>query len=161
MQIFVRATDGKARGFNIRLEAGIIWKDRLKSSTNSLLFVDGLLVASHGSAIPNPAQSDFLRFGKQYDGYAEYWPGTIDEVRIWNVARTPAALQTTMTNRLTGTEIRPDRLLALSTRARTRPCSMPPAAGHNGTAQGLTIWVPSTATNIQGLEHSFAVPAGD
>jgi hypothetical protein len=40
--------------------------------------------------------------GNSIDG--RYFDGLIDEVRIWNVARTPAQIQATMNAKLTGTE---------------------------------------------------------
>lgn len=120
----------------------------VKSSTNTLLFVDGLLANSKGSTIPNPAATDNLRFGRQYDGYGEYWPGSMDEVRIWNVARTASDIQTSRSNRLSGAESGlvgywrfdegTNSILFDAT-----------AFGRNGTVQSQPIWVSSTITNVQ------------
>ena len=54
----------------------------VKSSTNTLLYIDGALAATKGSTIPNPSQSGPLRLARQYGSNGEYWPGYIDEVRI-------------------------------------------------------------------------------
>ncbi|HWQ84678.1 MAG TPA: LamG-like jellyroll fold domain-containing protein, partial [Anaerolineales bacterium] len=103
---------------NGRIRAGDGWSDTgiafpvsgwhhfavVKSSTNTLLFVDGILQAVKGASIPNPVASTPLRIGRQYGSYGEYWRGSIDEVRIWNVARTPAAILNTMSTRLGGSE---------------------------------------------------------
>src|SRR6185369_12830697 len=76
----------------------------VKTSTNTLFFIDGEQVAARGSAIPNPGAGEGLRLGRQYGPYGEYWGGVIDEVRIWNVARTAGELQSNRSNRLAGTE---------------------------------------------------------
>ena len=40
-----------------------------------------------GSGVVNPAVGEF-RIGRQYGGNGEYWSGRIDDVRVWNTART-------------------------------------------------------------------------
>ena len=120
----------------------------VKSSTNTLLFVDGTLSASQGGSIPNPAPADGLRIGRQYDGYGEYWWGLIDEVRIWSVARAASDIQLNMSNRLTGAEAglvgywRFDEGAGMTVTDST-------AAGNTGAFQGTPVWVPSGRTNLQ------------
>ena len=58
----------------------------VKESNNTHLFLDGTLVKSKESAIPNPNEENSFRIGKQYST-GEYWSGYIDEVRISNSAR--------------------------------------------------------------------------
>jgi hypothetical protein len=58
------------------------------------LYADGALVNSmpFSGAIPNSNQSTWLGIGGSYDVFS----GTMDEVRIWNVARTQAQIQAAM-----------------------------------------------------------------
>jgi hypothetical protein len=120
----------------------------VKSSTNTLLFIDGVQVAAKGSAIPNPAASTPLRFGRQYGGNGEYWNGDLDEVRIWNVARAATDIAANLTNRLAGTESglvgywRFDRGSGVVVNDAT-------TNGNVGTFQGLPLWIPPALNSIQ------------
>ncbi|KUG09048.1 hypothetical protein ASU33_19685 [Solirubrum puertoriconensis] len=58
--------------------------------TTRTLYLDGVAIGSDtptGHAVPN---ANNLRIGSTNNG--EYFPGSIDEVRVWNVARTAAEL---------------------------------------------------------------------
>ena len=76
----------------------------VKSSTNTLLYLDGIHRLSKGTPIANPAAATGLRLGRQYGAIGEYWPGQIDEVRIWDVARSSEEIRTNMNFALTGNE---------------------------------------------------------
>ncbi|MEW6157554.1 MAG: FG-GAP-like repeat-containing protein, partial [Verrucomicrobiota bacterium] len=76
----------------------------VKSATDTKLYVDGVLRASRGGTIPNPAANTPFTIGKQYGPYGEYWPGGVDEVRVWNVARTAEEIQQNYASALTGNE---------------------------------------------------------
>ena len=71
---------------------------------NIKIYVNGSLTCTYANtnALPNGSESWFL--GKKWDE-AEYcfFPGTMDEVRIWNVARTQAQIQFSMNNRISTT----------------------------------------------------------
>ncbi|HET7625544.1 MAG TPA: FG-GAP-like repeat-containing protein, partial [Verrucomicrobiae bacterium] len=115
----------------------------VKSSTNTLLYIDGMLVASRGSAIPNPHATDNFRISRQYSTYGESWPGDIDEVRVWNVARTPEEIQLNLTNRLTGSE--PGLVGYWRFDEGTgNIVSDASAVGNTGDFQGTPVWVSST-----------------
>ncbi len=88
---------GKAASGNIR--AGDSWNETgvpfpvdgdwhhyalVKSSSDTRLYVDGLLRASAGRAIVQPAGSEF-RIARQYGGHGEYFHGSVDEISIWNI----------------------------------------------------------------------------
>ncbi len=62
----------------------------VKSSLTTKLYVDGVEQADLGSPISNTTNADF-RIGSQFTG-SEIWNGQIDEVRVWNVARTQAEI---------------------------------------------------------------------
>jgi len=85
---------------------------RYNSSTSKL---DGLLngVASSGSTTGTRSKSTASGYGYHYAfggtdttnlGSGAYFNGTIDEVRIWNIARTNTQIQTNMNTELLGNE---------------------------------------------------------
>jgi hypothetical protein len=70
------------------------------------VFVNGTLIksaAANGSLMIDDSD---LFIGKGDPAYSqgEYFHGKIDEVRLWNVARSPQEIQTDMTRTLTGRE---------------------------------------------------------
>ena len=101
-----------------RIRAGDGWSDTgvtllpggwhhvavVKTSTNAYLYLDGVLAGTRGATIPNPVAADGVHISRQYGSYGEYWSGGIDEIRVWNQARSATDLQLAMTNRLSGTE---------------------------------------------------------
>ncbi|NET04933.1 MAG: hypothetical protein F6K16_09415 [Symploca sp. SIO2B6] len=76
----------------------------VKSSTNISLYVDGSLQVQE-SAPRNFTQSLDVTIGKLSDTQnARYFNGELDEVRIWNQARTPEEIKADMNRRLSGKE---------------------------------------------------------
>ncbi len=75
----------------------------VKSGGGAFLYTNGVLVASIGSGVANPAAGEF-RIGRQYGTAGEYWAGRIDDVRVWNTARTESDIRRTMTVPLIGNE---------------------------------------------------------
>jgi len=70
-----------------------------------VLYVDGLAINSgsyNGNIITNPTNS--INIGSSAGFGGRYFDGIIDEVRIWNVARTPAEIADNTTTSFTGTE---------------------------------------------------------
>jgi len=76
----------------------------VKTSTNSLFYLDGTNRLVRGSAMANPAATTGLRLGRQYGSNGEYWPGSLAEVRIWNRPLSAAEIQASQTLRPMGTE---------------------------------------------------------
>lgn len=75
---------------------------REESSGLVTIFVGGVADGStEGTTGPLSAQSDLWVF---CSGAGQYTPGTIDELRAWNIVRSEADLQATMRRRLVGTE---------------------------------------------------------
>lgn len=76
------------------------------SATQLALYVDGVLqntltVAASLAASP----TSYLAIGRYGNAATPYpWAGRLDEVRLWNVARTAAQLRATLTQPLAGTE---------------------------------------------------------
>jgi len=109
---YLGKTDGNG---NIRLGDG--WMDTgvvfpldswhhiavVKSSTNTILYMDGTNRASIATAIPNPATNSFC-LGRQYGSYGEYWPGAVDDVRVWSRALNATEIQFKYNRKPTGGE---------------------------------------------------------
>lgn len=67
----------------------------VKSAADTVFYLDGTNRLELGSAIANPSVTDF-RFARQYGSHDEYWPGMIDETRIWNTARSETEIRASM-----------------------------------------------------------------
>ena len=72
------------------------------------LYVNGILQAATPWAFGTENSSNPLTLGRAYGGTASYtenyFQGELDEVRIWNIARTPEEIKATMNITLTGDE---------------------------------------------------------
>src|SRR5712692_1400540 len=66
------------------------------------LYVDGTLVAS--AALFNTGSFDGMRTGARGLNASELWKGDLDEVRIWNTARTQQQISDNRYRKLTGNE---------------------------------------------------------
>jgi hypothetical protein len=55
---------------------------------DSKLYIDGTLVATLGIAISTTSGGDDTIFGRQFDPYAEYFGGELDNIRIYDTALT-------------------------------------------------------------------------
>jgi CSLREA domain-containing protein len=74
------------------------------SGTKSI-FIDGILEDSNPAPVNIPPNTAPFRVGYVYESPGiERYQGQIDEVRVWNVARTGAEIQSTMNTPLSGTE---------------------------------------------------------
>ena len=79
------------------------------SSANQLsVFINGEFQASTSVGVSNQNTNTTtpLRIGvmDHFSGLQNYFPGQIDEVRVWNVARTQTQIRDNMCRQLTGTE---------------------------------------------------------
>jgi len=77
----------------------------VKTADSTCLYIDGVLRTNRVFTLANPAASTGLRIGGQYGELGEDWPGRIDEVRVWNVARTQEEIQAGYNHPLTGNEM--------------------------------------------------------
>ena len=82
----------------------------VRSTDNTYLYIDGVLAATKGSAIPSPNQNAFgqvwdytFRIGSQWGG-GEFFNGNIDEIQVWNYAQSQSSIACNMNQRLLGTE---------------------------------------------------------
>ena len=115
----------------------------VKSSTNTMVYLDGTNRLNKGSAIANPAAASGLRLGRQYGSIGEYWRGQLDEVRIWNEARSAEQLRANMHQPPTGTE--PNLAAYWPFREGLASDTTADASGHGHTGRLLNRprWVPS------------------
>jgi len=67
----------------------------VKSGSTRTLYINGVAVSMpNGSAITTAANTDVLAIGVDYLASPRYFNGSIDEVRIWNTARTASEITT-------------------------------------------------------------------
>lgn len=75
---------------------------RWTAGTNAVeVFFNGVLQASTGGGTSSTGTSGLLTLGTRPGG-AQYFPGAIDEVRIWNTARSQCEIQSNMNRHFTG-----------------------------------------------------------
>ena len=74
------------------------------TNDNAFLYLDGALAATRGSAMAHPTAAPWMDIGQQYGNFGEFWLGQIDELRIWNVARSQAQIQSAMNVLLAGND---------------------------------------------------------
>ncbi|HNW97236.1 MAG TPA: peptide-N-glycosidase F-related protein [Bacteroidales bacterium] len=69
------------------------------------IYINGELQASlNVTGAMNPSTGKILDFGENPTWTGRLFDGTLDEIRIWNVARSQAQIQASMASELTGTE---------------------------------------------------------
>lgn len=70
---------------------------------NMYVYANGSLVASQAAVVSLPATSNQFNIGSRVGG-TEYFTGNIDEVRVWNVVRTPNQIMSSKNCELQGGE---------------------------------------------------------
>jgi len=82
------------------------FNDGTPNIADSIIYVDGELEIISASVAwnVNTASSGSVAIGYDNFGNNEYFNGKMDEVRIWNVARTQAEIQANMNKELSGSE---------------------------------------------------------
>jgi len=69
------------------------------ATTKFRMYIDGVLAATQNTTVAVNTLAGGFNFGRRNDGI-NLFNGTIDEVRVWNVARTQAQIQANMNNEL-------------------------------------------------------------
>ena len=75
-----------------------------QANTQMLLYINGVLDNNKTKSGLITAGTDSVFIGKAYIGLGDYFNGQIDEVRLWNVVRSQAQLQSSMSKPLVGNE---------------------------------------------------------
>lgn len=71
--------------------------------SNVRIYMDGTLVKTQAASGSITTNTNPLYIGNQH-GYPEFFGGSVDEVRIWNVVRSQSQIQANMNNELSGSE---------------------------------------------------------
>jgi len=71
--------------------------------SNINLYINGVLLSSVSNTNPLPLGTEEWRIGRRWDS-PEYYQGKMDEIRVWNVARTQTQIQDNMNCSLNGTQ---------------------------------------------------------
>ena len=74
----------------------------VKEGSNRKIYINGIEYPLSGSALNVNANNNPIRIGSDYGG--RYFDGRIDEVRIWDIARTQSEISFTMDNLPSGEE---------------------------------------------------------
>ncbi len=75
--------------------------------TNQIIYIDGVAVTTTPTSLAVTNTSSFasgLVIGARYTQNTQFTSTSFEDIRIWNVARTPAQLNANMSSNLTGTE---------------------------------------------------------
>ncbi|NOY80785.1 MAG: hypothetical protein GXP31_07245 [Kiritimatiellaeota bacterium] len=77
----------------------------IDGSDNATLYVDGTIQATFTATV-RPAADALFSVGQEFDGgnTSDHFYGSIDEVAVWSVVRTPAEIRASMNQELTGNE---------------------------------------------------------
>jgi len=116
-----------------------------------------------GGAINNPATSTPFRLGRQYGpSYVEYWPGRIDEVRVWSAAVDQATIQNWMWQGVTSSHPYYANLASywpLNDGSGTNVADLS-GVGNTGMIVSNVAWVPgqSLSNEVVGYQVSGLIP---
>lgn len=123
--------------------------------TNVMLYVDGQLRATQVATHPLGSGNHLLWMGRSVRNNS-YFQGKIDEVRIWDVARSAEDISNNMSRTLTGTE---NHLVAYYPLDEGRgPTVYDLANGNYGTLYGSPNWQPTFHLGPTNLEDLAAYP---
>ncbi|MFY8090488.1 MAG: glycosyl hydrolase [Chitinophagaceae bacterium] len=117
----------------------------VKNGSTRTLYINGVAISLSGTAITTATTTDWLRIGLHQLFSPKYFAGSIDEVKIWNVARTEA-------------EIKANMFATLSPNLNNLVCYYNFDNGKPGASNtGLTTLVNQTNTSNVGTLNNFAL----
>ncbi|MGH2470418.1 MAG: LamG-like jellyroll fold domain-containing protein, partial [Chloroflexota bacterium] len=154
--------DGNNVTFNTSITPGVwthlAWVQDASSSAS--LFVNGNLVGTKPfpDLRPGDCSSDQPFVIGASGGGSEFFPGSIDDVRVWNVARTQAQLQSDYQHELTGSEAGLVGYWKLDEGTGTTATDSSPTHA-NGTLTGSPTWTsstPSVAPTLSATSLAFS-----
>lgn len=111
------------------------------------IYLNGTLVASQNTTINFSSPNNNLTIGAWAGGNGSVFDGMIDEVRVWNVARTSTQIQEAMDSCLTGTENGLVTYYQFEDGAGSSTAADLTANGNNGTLTNMDVnadWVLGT-----------------
>ncbi|MEQ8470346.1 MAG: LamG-like jellyroll fold domain-containing protein, partial [Marinoscillum sp.] len=106
---------------------------------NMYLYIDGQLSGSSTFSGVRQNNSNVVQIGRYYNGVTQFWPGQIDEVRIWNEARSAGDIGENHDRAMTGGE---SGLVAYYDFSDGTGTTLNDIAGTNqsGTINGSAVW---------------------
>jgi len=125
----------------------------VRSGNIGTIYIDGLIVGTHTTTYILSA-NDLYSMGQEWDDListplqSQFYNGDMDELRIWDIARTANEIQSNMNNELLGNEV---GLVAYYN------FNQGVAAGNN---TGITTLVDNTTNTLDGTLHSFTLSGG-
>lgn len=133
------------------------------------LYVNGSQVASGNlSTVNTPANNQTVRIGQRVSGGSIPFEGSIDEVRIWNVARTASEIQSNMNAEFCGSEpnlqlyLKFNNGTANGANAGVTTAIDDSGNGNNGTLSNFSLtgntsnWVTGAALTVPSGNNTFA-----
>ena len=124
----------------------------VKEGTQRRLYINGAAQSLSGSALSTSSNSNPLRFGSDYGG--RYFNGKIDEIRLWNIARTQDEIISSMDISLNGDEL---GLVAYYNFNEGSGSQIIDQTGnnHNGTLNGNPTWSDGYSVSASGGDLNF------
>ena len=114
-------------------------------SGNANIYIDGVLVASGPVSVPGNVDRSYAYIGKSLYSADQYFNGSMDDIRIWDVARTQTEIRQDMFNELTGRESGLIAYYNLNEGSGTIATNWQSFGGYDGTLVNNPTWVNSGA----------------
>jgi T5SS/PEP-CTERM-associated repeat protein len=118
-----------------------------RTAGNAFLYLDGALAATKGSVLSNASTAPFADIGQQFQNGGEFWLGGIDDVRVWNTARSQGQIRANMNHAIAGNESNLVAYYRFDASSGTVAANSATATGAalNGSLSNAPAWIPSGA----------------
>ncbi|HEY4148768.1 MAG TPA: LamG-like jellyroll fold domain-containing protein [Chitinophagaceae bacterium] len=136
----------------------------VRSGTTAYLYLNGVLKGSQAGYTISTGGTNF-KIGNQFGALSEYYNGKIDEVRVWNVARTAAQIIAGMDKPVSVSSTGLVAYYKLNEGSGTVAGNSTATTGLNGTLVNSPAWVSSpvqfsaNALNFDGVDDQVVIPA--
>jgi hypothetical protein len=121
--------------------------------SNVRIFIDGVQVFSAPRSGAVSINTNPLTLGVQ-PGFGENYSGDLDEVRVWNVSRTPAQIQADYRRSLPGST--PGLVASFALNEGSGLTTADAVAGNNATLNNGTAWIASDVNSNGGYTYSWS-----
>ena len=110
------------------------------NGTTASIYINGVLDSSQPYSGNLWTSSEILKIGGGLTNGTEFFQGNISEVRMWNIARTPAEITSSYTKQLTGNEFGLVGYYQFNEGSGTTTANSAKNGLYNGTLQGSPTW---------------------
>jgi len=114
----------------------------VRSGTTASLYLNGILKGSQTGYTISTGGTNF-KIGNQFGALSEYYNGSIDEIRVWNVARTAAQIKAGMDKPVSVSATGLVAYYKLNEGSGTTAANSTATTGLNGTLVNSPAWVSS------------------